>query len=166
MRARETGVSLLELLLVVILFGTLAAAAAPLLYQSLMAYVTGKDIAETDWQARVAAERMTRELRAIRSPADLTITSASDITFIDLDGNAIRYCMGAVGGCPGTAGELMRNGQPLAAGITGLTFSFLTRTAAATAVPAQVYYVSIAYTATQNNVAKSYSATVSPRNFP
>ena len=166
MRTREAGITVLELVLVIILFGMLAAVAAPLLRQGLQAYIVGKDIAETDWQARVAAERMTRELRGIRAPADLTITSASDITFIDLDGNSVRYCMGAVGGCPGATGELMRNGQPLAMGITALTFSFLTRTSAPTGVPAQVFYVNVAYTAAQNDIVKSYSATVSPRNFP
>lgn len=166
MRARERGFSLLELVLVIVLFGTLAAVAAPLLRQGLQAYLTGRDIAETDWQARVAAERMTRELRTIRAPADLTFTSASDITFIDLDGNSIRYCLGGVGGCPGTAGELMRNTQPLAAGIGALTFSFLTRAAGATGAPASAFYVTVSYSATQGDVTKSYKATVSPRNFP
>lgn len=166
MARREHGFSIVELVLVLIVFGILAAVAAPLLRTGFEAYATGRDIAETDWQARVAAERMTRELRAIRTPADLTITSASDVTFIDLDGATVRYCMGAVGGCPGTAGELMRNNEPLANGITALAFSFLTRAGAPTGAPAQVYYVTVDYTATQNAVTKSFRATVSPRNFP
>jgi prepilin-type N-terminal cleavage/methylation domain-containing protein len=166
MRARERGFSLLELVLVIVLFGTLGATAAPLLRQGLQAYLTGRDIAETDWQARVATERMTRELRAIRAPADLTAASASDITFVDIDGDSIRYCQGGVGGCPGAAGELMRNGAPLASGIGALAFSFLSRAAGATGAPASAFYVSVTFTATQNDVTKSYRTTVSPRNFP
>ena len=166
MRPRAVGFTLLELVLTLVVIGILSAVAAPVLRTGLEAYLLGRDIAEIDWQGRIAAERMTRELRAIRAPADLTITSASDITFIDLDGNTIRYCMGAVGGCPGVAGELMRNTEPLASGISALVFSFLTRAAAPTGAPASVFYVGFSFTATQNANAKSYSATVSPRNFP
>ncbi len=165
-RAREHGFSLFELVMVIVIFGMVAAVAAPLIGSAFQAYFTGRDIAETDWQARVAIERMTRELRTIRAPADLAIASASDIAFVDIDGNPIRYCQGAVGACPGAAGELMRNAQPLAVGIGGLAFSFLTRGAGGTGVPAQVFYVTVDFTATQNAVTKAYQVTVSPRNFP
>ncbi len=164
--AREGGFTLMELIAVLIVFGIVAAVAAPFLVSNVRSYFTGKDISETDWQARVAVERMTRELRAIRAPADLTITSGSDITFVDLDGNSIRYCAGAVGGCPGVAGDLMRNAQPLASGIGALAFSFLTRTGTATGSAASTYYVNASFTASQNAVTKSYLLTVSPRNFP
>lgn len=170
MRARRNlasaGFSIMELVMVVVIFGIVAAVAAPFLRSAFQGYFTGKDIAETDWQARVAVERMTRELRTIRAPADLTITSASDITIVDTDGNSIRYCMGTVGTCPGIAGDLMRNAQPLATGIGGLAFTFLTRASAATVTPAQVFYVTVSFNATQNAVTKSYQITVSPRNFP
>lgn len=160
------GFTLMELLMVLVIFGIVGAVAAPLLANGFRAYFTGRDISETDWQARVAVERMTRELRGIRAPADLTAASASDITFVDTSGTSIRYCLGAVGGCPGVAGDLMRNGQPLAGGISALAFSYLTRGAAATGAGAAVFYVTIGFTASQNAVAKTYRATVSPRNFP
>ncbi len=163
---RERGFSLVELAIVIMVLGIVAAAAAPLIGSAFLAYFTGRDIAETDWQARVAIERMSRELRTIAAPADLTITAANDITFVDVDRNTIRYCMGAVGTCPGIAGDLMRNGQPLAGGVSALAFSFLTRAAAPTAVAAQVFYVTVDFTATRNGIAKAYQLTVSPRNFP
>jgi prepilin-type N-terminal cleavage/methylation domain-containing protein len=163
---RARGFSLIELVMVMVVFGIVAAVAAPVVSSGFQAYFTGRDIAEVDWQARVALERMTRELRAMRAPSDLVITAADDIAFVDLDGNTIRYCMGAVGGCAGTAGDLMRNGQPLAIGISNLDFSFLTRAAVATATPAQVYYVTVAFSATRNATSKAHRTTVSPRNFP
>lgn len=162
----SAGFSLFELIIVVVVFGIVSAAAAPLLHASFQGYFTGRDVTETDWQARVASERMARELRTIRAPADLTITAGGDITFVDMDGTSIRYCLGTVGSCPGAAAELMRNTQPLASGISGLTFSFLTRTSAATALPASVYSVNVDFTATQNTIATSHRFTVSPRNFP
>ncbi len=163
---RQLGFRVIALIMVIVLFGIIAAAAAPLLQTGFQSYSTGKDISETDWQARAAIERMTRDLRAIRAPTDITISSASDVTYVDTDGNTVRYCMGAVGGCPGTAGDLMRNGQPLATGVSALTFTFLTRAATATATPSAVFYITFGFTDTQNGISKGYSATVSPRNFP
>lgn len=165
-RAATTGFSLIEFIMVMIVFAIVSAIAAPLLAETFRAYFIGKDIAETDWQARVALERMTRELRSVRAPTDLIITSAGDITFVTAVGTSIRYCLGTVGTCPGVATELMRNTQPLASGISALNLTFLTRAGAATALPASVFYVNIAFTATQNTVSKTYTATVSPRNFP
>lgn len=165
-RRGAAGFTVIEIVVTLVVIGLVTAAAAPFLVSTFQAYVTGKDISETDWQARVATERMTRELRSIRSPADLTITSTSDIRFVDTDGNTIRYCAGAVGGCPGATGELTRNAQPLAFGIGALTFSFLTNTGAPTASAASVYYVTVAFNATRNGVTKAYQFTVGPRNFP
>lgn len=152
------GFSLFELIMVLVVLGIISAVAAPFLSASFQSYFIGRDIAETDGQARVAIERLSRELRSIRAAADLTITSASDITFVDVDGNSIRYCMGAVGGCPGLIGELTRNTQPLATGITALSFSTLSLAGAV--------YITVTFTATQNTISKSYQATISPRNFP
>lgn len=159
------GFTLFELVMVMVLFGIVAAVAAPVVSSGFQAYFTGRDIAEVDWQARVALERMTRELRAMRAPSDLVITAADDIAFADVDGNLIRYCL-AGGGCAGAAGDLMRNGQPLASGISALDFSFLTRSASPTATPAQVFYVTVAFSATRNATSKGHRTTVSPRNFP
>ena len=167
MRSRgQGGFTMVELLMVIVLFGIVAAVAAPTIQGGFRAYFTGQDISEADWQGRVALERMTRELRSARAPADLALAAAGDLTFIDLDGNSIRYCMGAVGTCPGAAGELMRNSQPLATGIGALTFSFLTRTGGATATPALAYYVSASFTASRNTITKTHQATIAPRNFP
>lgn len=152
--------------MVVVVFGIVAAAAAPVLRSAFLSYFTSKDISETDWQSRAAIERMTRDLRGIRAPTDITMTSASDLSYVDTDGNTVRYCMGTVGTCPGSAADLMRNSQALASGVSALTFSYLTRAGAVTAAPASVFYVSFTFTDTQNGVAKSYAATVSPRNFP
>ena len=163
------GFTFVELIAVIVLMGIVGAMTAQLLGQGFTAYITGRNIAETDWQARVAVERMTRELRAIRSPTatDITMTSASDLSFVDVDGNSIRYCMGAVGTCPGATGELIRISQPLATGISGLAFSYLANDGkTTTATPATVYYVGVALTATQGTISKNYQIMVSPRNFP
>ena len=131
-----------------------------------MRSMLGQMIREAGFEVVLAANGNEGIAQYRSAPADLIITSANDITFTDVDGNSTRFCMGTAGGCPGTAGELTRNSQPLATGISALTFSFLTKTGAATAVAANVFYITVAFTATQNTIIKSFQATVSPRNFP
>ena len=167
LRPRVAGFSLIELVIVIVLLGIVSAVAAPFAINAFNAYFTGRDLVETDWQARVALERMTRELRTVRAPAAITMTSGSDLSIVDVDGNAIRYCLGTVGTCPGATGELTRNTQPLATGISGLAFSYLLKDGkTTTAAPASVYYVVVDFTATQGVNSRTYQATVSPRNFP
>ena len=170
LHSHVAGFSLIELVTVMVLLGIVAAVAAPFVSNSFTAFFTGRDLVETDWQGRVALERMTRELRTLRAPADITMTSASDLTFVDIDGNSVRYFMS---NCVLTICELTRlvppsaTGQPLATGISGLAFSYLQRDGkTATAAPASVYYVIVDFTATQGANSRSYQATVSPRNFP
>lgn len=158
--------TLVEVVAAIVLFGIVAAMSARVLSQGFQSFIMGRNVAETDWQARVALERMTRELRTIRAPADIVITSASDITFTDIDGNSIRYCQGTVGTCPGSLSDLTRGTQTLANGVSGLAFSYLTKAGAATVTPSQVYYVVVAFSATQGAISKNYQAAVSPRNFP
>ncbi len=160
------GFTLIEIVVAIVLFGVIGAVVSRVLTQGFESYTTGRNVAEMDWQGRVALERLTRELRTIRSPSSITMTSATDMSFVDVDGATIRYCAGAVGGCPGATGDLVRNTQVLASGISGLTFSYLTRTGASTVTPAQVYYVSVGFTATQGAIDKRFTAVVSPRNFP
>jgi hypothetical protein len=102
----------------------------------------------------------------VRAPADLTVTPTNEITFVDAGGNSIRYCMGTIGTCPGAAGELTRNTQPLASGVSAFGFTYLDRAGAATTTPALVFYIVVNFTATQGKISKAYQATVSPRNFP
>lgn len=161
------GFTLVEVILVMLLLGIIAAVGAQIMGAGLQTYVAARDSLSVDAQARLALERMTRELRAVRSPSGLSLTPGNEVTFIDTDGTSIRYCLAMVNGCPGTtAGELMRNNQPLAGGVSGLAFTYSDRNGAPTADPEQVFYISVQFDVAQGAMSGTYRATVNPRNFP
>lgn len=163
-RAACRGFSMIELVLVIVLVGIIATVGAQLMGTGFQLYFTGRDSLSVDAQARLALERLTRELRAVSPATGLTLAPATEVNFIDLDGTAVRYCLGTVSGCPGVAGVLMRNTQALAGGISALNVVYTNSSGAVTAVPAQVLNISIRFTATQGGMSSDYRATVSPRN--
>lgn len=154
--AAQRGFSLIEMVLVIVIVGIIASVGAQLMGTGFQLYFTGRDTLSVDAQARLALERMTRELRTVRPATGLTMTPATQITFTDETGTAVQYILGG--------GNLMRNTQVLAGGVTGLGFVYLDRAGAVTATAAQVFYISVQFTVTQGEVISTYRATVSPRN--
>lgn len=154
--AKQRGFSLIEMVLVIVIVGIIASVGAQLMGTGFQLYFTGRDTLSVDAQARVALERMTRELRTVRPATSLTMTPATQITFTDETGTVVQYVLGG--------GNLMRNTEVLAGGVTGLGFVYLDSTGAVTATAAQVFYVSVQFTVTQGGMSSTYRATVSPRN--
>lgn len=154
--AEQRGFSLIEMVLVIVIVGIIASVGAQLMGTGFQLYFTGRDTLSVDAQARLALERMTRELRTVRPATGLTMTPATQITFTDETGTAVQYILGG--------GNLMRNTQVLAGGVTGLGFVYLDRAGAVTATAAQVFYISVQFTVTQGEVISTYRATISPRN--
>jgi len=173
-RRRERGWTLIEMVMVVVVFSIVATIGARLMSTMFLSYFTARDITSSDAQARVAFERMTRELRQIRTAtaADLDPASAAQVRFIDSDGNGVCFYRDAA------TNRLMRSAdgpatacgttlpQPLSDFVAGLNFVYYvndgrTTTATATAV----YYVTVRVNVQDNNVSDTLRATIHPRNF-
>ena len=136
-------------------------------------YSVKQEIAEADWQAKVALERAARELRAVRTAtaADLDIASAAQIRFVDTDGNGACFYRNVV------ANRIMRsadgpatacgttNPQTLADNITALSFSYWASNGASTAVVASVYYITVDMTVVEGSYNGRFRTNVRPRNF-
>ena len=152
------GFTLVELVIVIVLLGVIAALGSVMLREGFNAYFAGRDLTDADWQARVALGRMTRELREVPSAADLvSIAPTTQITFRDFGGTQIQYALNGT--------TLERNAVPLADGITALGFSYLDDTQTATAAPAAVRYITVQFTVVQGGTNMSFRATVNPRNL-
>ncbi len=172
-RRREHGWTLIELVMVIVILGLLAAMGAGLLSSLFQSYFAARDITSSDGQARAAFERMTRELRQVRSAtaADLDVASTAQVRFIDTDGNGVCFYRDAA------TSRLMRSAdgpatacgttsaQPLSDFVAGLSFAYyLNDGITTTSVPGSVYYVTVRVDVKDNVVTDTLRATIHPRN--
>jgi prepilin-type N-terminal cleavage/methylation domain-containing protein len=151
------GFTLVEMVIVNAITGIIAVIASKILNQAFYGYVTNKNIIDANWQGQSALERMTRELHMIRSPSDITTATASQISFIDINGNAINFNL--------SGSSLMRNTQILADGISNLTFTYLNSNGSSTATPSAIRYIKISFNITQNNVNYTLTSATHLRDF-
>lgn len=159
MAKRYAGFSLVEMIVVIVLIGILAAIGSQMLGMTVQSFVFSKDVLKGDWQARVAIERLTRDLRMVRASSNLTIVPATAVTFSDTDGSNVNYSISGT--------QLMRNTQPLADGISGLAFTYLRSdgNTVETTTSSLVYYITVSFDVTRSTATTSLRATVHPRNF-
>ena len=137
----ERGFSLVEMLVVAAVVGTLMAGVTLLQQQSVQAYVAGSNRVETQQNARVVVEMISRELRTARSIT--TVGSSTNLTFVNQDGVTIQYTLA------GTTLSRVAAGvsRTLASGVTSFTmtcystFDVSTGTYTTTTTPAQVRVV-------------------------
>jgi prepilin-type N-terminal cleavage/methylation domain-containing protein len=158
---RQFGFSLIELIVVIVVLGIVASMGAMVLRDGILGYLRGREITSADWQGRLALERMTRELRDVASPnySNIAATSCGTSTFAfsDINATPISYTQSTT--------TLLRNGQPLADNVTGLSFYCLTSTVQPTTTLSNVYYVTVSMVVSTANTSATYRSTVMPRNF-
>lgn len=104
------GFSLVELVIVIVLLGILAAVAAPLLAKGFDAWFTGREVEASHRQAELALERMTRELRV----GDGIVVAADEITY---ERDEVPYSIEFTGAA------ITLNAQPIAQRVTAAAFT-------------------------------------------
>ena len=158
-----SGFTLIEAVISIVIAGVLATFGAMLMSNGFRTYFLGRELARDAAQGTLAVERMTRDLRGVRSAADLTTIGASTITFVDVDGNTVSYALSA-----GSVTRSQNGGtaQPLAANVSSLAFTYLQNDGQTTAASAAtVWYIAAAVTVASQNASMTFRGTVKPASF-
>jgi prepilin-type N-terminal cleavage/methylation domain-containing protein len=170
--SNQHGFSLAELLVAVAVMTLLMAGVFVLQREGQEAYLLGSNRVETQQNARVALDLMTRELRTASPSPDgtaptgiVSIPSATNMTFRDQCGNDVQYSLAGT--------QLNRTGPnysdrsncvlnplngtgttPLIGGVTSLTMTYYTAASATTTNPKQVAVIKVSIrTQTEESVA-------------
>jgi len=137
----QRGFTLTELLVVATVLGMILAGVVLIQMQGQQAYLVGSHRVEVQQNNRAALELITRELRSAQSVT--TLTSATDLTLVDLNGVTIRYQLSGATLNRITGGTT----TPLIGGVQTLTMSYYsawngaTNTGTTTTTPASVKLV-------------------------
>ena len=137
----QRGFTLTELLVVATVLGMILAGVVLIQMQGQQAYVAGSHRVEVQQNNRATLELITRELRSAQAVANLT--SATDLTFVDLNGTTIRYQLSGATLNRITGGTT----TPLIGGVQTLVLSYYsawngaTNTGTTTTTPASVRLV-------------------------
>lgn len=162
---RQTGFTLIELILTIVIVGIISGIGASLLRQGVGAVISEDARANLTSDGRLASERMVREIRMARSRtvADLpACCSATTLTFLDITGTQIVYT---------SAGGNITRQDPsgtniLASNVTSLTFSYFQQNGITAAVNAtQVWTIQVDLTFTRSGESQSFRVRAHPRTF-
>lgn len=116
-RFRNSGFTLIELVIVMIILAVIATIGATVLYQAFVSYRHNQDLVELTWKARTAIHDLSDELMSVSSFKNFT-PAASQIAFRNIWGESILYHLDGVN-------ELLnRNTKVLADHISTLQFSY------------------------------------------
>ncbi len=154
--------------MVIIIVGVLAYAVSMLMATGTKGYVVTGSRNEALEQARVAMDRMTREIRNLRSRTDIGTASATQICFVSMDGSRISFRFPGSSAtaiareeppaCPGAGGNT------LATSISALTFDYLQADGSADpAPPTNTKRIRISLTATVSGESLQLRSEVWPR---
>jgi prepilin-type N-terminal cleavage/methylation domain-containing protein len=153
MRARRAcgGFSLVELIVVIVLMGFLAAVSANLIADTMTASYTATNNAASGSAARYAAERITREVRelAYGTTGGYTISTwtSTSFAFTKQDGTVVTIT-GTPSATPGAGTLTLRYtsvgaAQTLATGVSAFAFSYLDQLGATTTDKEDIRYVQL-----------------------
>ena len=160
LRLDQDGFTLVEIIITIVLVSIIAIIAALIILQGVRAYSGERSRSDVHYQARLAMERMEREIRLIRNQgtSNIPIMVNNNLQFVDVNGATVNFSW------VGTT--LSRGADALAQNITAFTFNYYQQDGVTTAATADVlWYVDITMTDTQGSNALQLRTTVHPRNF-
>jgi prepilin-type N-terminal cleavage/methylation domain-containing protein len=165
-KLQVAGFTLIELVITIVLVSILSGIAAMIILRGVTMYSDQDTRSDVHYQARLAVERITKELRSMQSCSTIAVSSnpTGSFSFVDSNSSGVNYNV--------SGGNLFRGADLLASGITSTQpFSFKNSlesnvmTCASTTPGLNIWYIDISVTDTQGSQSLPIRTRVHPRNF-
>lgn len=156
-KGNTDGFTLIELIIVIAITGIIIAGSSSLLLNGVNAYIAGKADINASWQANVAIERMTRDLRAVSSTANIITATGSEFAITDINGVTIDYKV--------VSNQLLRNAQVLANNVQSVAFTYYDANGVVTASASAIRYVDVSLNIIYEKVTTNFSTMVALWNL-
>jgi len=162
----ESGITLIELVLSIVLIGIIGIVAASAFMFSTQSVLTGNNVREATQVNRIAMDRMVREIRNVEDNTSVVAAGASTFTYVDTGGSNISFTLAGT-----NLNRVSATTDTLAANVSGLTFTYLDNTGTPIGAPAvspaatNIWWVQIALTVGTGSSAVQFRSRVHPRSF-
>ncbi len=155
---KNQGFTLIEVVITIVILSIIAALGGKILQAGFNAYLTNQYTTTANAQARLALERMTRDIHAINSPSSITTATSSQLVFRDIYGNSVTYALSGT--------QLLRNSQVLADYVGSFSLAYLNSSGATTASTSAIRYVTVSLNITDSDYFNyNLRTTISTMNF-
>ncbi|MFH1398051.1 MAG: type II secretion system protein [Candidatus Omnitrophota bacterium] len=157
------GFTLIEAVMVIVIVGILAGGSSIYIKQVMDTWNFQNFREEAISQGRIGLIRMTREIRQIKGPFNVTAANQTVFSFVDYNDNAISYSLSGT--------NLNRNSNLLLSGVNNFTFSYYNITNQLVAAPilapnsTNIYRINIDFQVQSGSQTKRLRSQVWPRNF-
>jgi prepilin-type N-terminal cleavage/methylation domain-containing protein len=156
---KQSGLTLIELVTVIIIMGIIAAISSNLILEGATTYYKARDMFIGYWQGNVAMQRFARDMGKIRSSNDILTATPTNLVFNDINGNSVSYLL--------SGSSISINGNTLADGIdlANSSLSYFDNNSLSTSTLSSIRYIKLQLKITKNNTSYTTINTVYPRNL-
>ena len=156
---KKKSFTLIEMVLVTVILAAIAVMIAPFINVALDAWVVNKTERNLVFSARLATNRMVREMREIKDTDSITTFAETEFEFVDINDNTINYQQ--------SSSLLLRNSDELAPMLQdpgGLSFSYLDSSGTPTGTKSDIRMVRITLTLISGDISITLESLAKLRN--
>ncbi len=159
--ANQAGYSLLELITVIVLIGIIAGVLSKMFIWGIDIFDFVSDRKDVLQSSRISMEILVKDLRSIKSAADIVSASSSQFDFYNIDDEEIVYSY--------SSNTLYRNANPMVVGLSSFQFTYQNASGGSlgspVGSPSDIWKISFSLNATVDNSPMQLESTIVPRNF-